>query len=112
MASTDEIWLTDFGEPYPGEPAWHRPSLVIGPPDTFGLSFPFVVLLPMTTTSRGLSIHIEVEPSVDNGLDETSYVQCELIRSVNAQRLTHLLGSIETHLSVQVKEVVRTILGY
>ena len=45
MASIDDLWLVDFGEPYPGEPAAHRPALVIGPPETFGPAFPFVIVV-------------------------------------------------------------------
>jgi mRNA-degrading endonuclease toxin of MazEF toxin-antitoxin module len=83
MASIDDLWLVDFGEPYPGEPAADRPALVLGPPDTFGPVFPFVIVTPLTTTRRGLSLHVEVEPTDESGLDEISYIQCELLRSIN-----------------------------
>jgi len=112
MASVDDIWLTDFGDPYPGEPAMHRPALVIGPPDTFGPAFPFVIVVPITTTHRALSLHVEVDPTVDTGVDETSYVQCELLRSVNRTRLIHRLGSIDHEVSSQVSTIVRTLLNY
>lgn len=52
MASVDDLRLVDFGEPYPGEPAAHRPALVLGPPDTFGPGFPFVIVAPLTTRHR------------------------------------------------------------
>jgi len=112
MASVDNLWLTDFGEPYPGEPGMHRPALVIGPPDTFGPRFPFVVVIPLTTTHRALSIHVEVEATSDTGLDGTSYVQCELLRSVNRNRLIHRLGAIDHDVSSQVGVIVRTLLNY
>jgi mRNA interferase MazF len=112
MASIDDFWLVDFGEPYPGEPAAHRPALVLGPPDSFGPAFPFVIVTPLTTTSRGLSLHIEVEPTSENGLDETSYVQCELLRSINRRRLVHQLGTIDVDISLRVASVVKTLLSY
>lgn len=112
MASIDDLWLVDFGEPYPGEPAAYRPALVMGPPDTFGSGFPFVIVTPLTTTSRGLSLHIEVEPTPDTGLDEISYVQCELVRSVNRARLLHRLGSVDARISEQVARVIKTLLNY
>ena len=67
MASVDDLWLVDFGTPFPGEPASHRPALVVGPPETFGPSFPFVIVTPLTTTHRGLSLHVEVEAYVYTG---------------------------------------------
>lgn len=112
MASVDDIWLVDFGQPYPGEPAAHRPALVLGPPDTFGPKFPFVIVAPLTTTRRGLSLHIEIEPNRQTGLDETSYVQCELIRSVNRTRLVHRLGSVDTDTSTRAADVIKTLLNY
>jgi mRNA interferase MazF len=112
MGSADELWLIDFGDPYPGEPAWHRPALILGPPDMFGPRFPFVIVAPLTVTHRGLSLHVEVQPTETNGLDATSYVQCELVRSVNRRRLVHRLGTIEPPVKAQVDEIVQTLLGY
>jgi mRNA interferase MazF len=112
MASIDDLWLVDFGEPYPGEPAAHRPALVLGPPDAFGPGFPFVIVTPLTTTRRGLSLHIELEPTNENGLDETSYIQCELLRSINRKRLMHQLGTIDANTSLRVASVVKTLLSY
>lgn len=112
MASPDDLWLVDFGEPYPGEPAAHRPALVLGPPQTFGPDFPFVIVAPTTTSDRGLSLHVEVEPTAANGLDEISHVQCELLRSINRKRLIHHLGYIDETTSRAVETVVRTLLNY
>jgi mRNA interferase MazF len=112
MASVDDLWLVDFGDPYPGEPAAHRRALVRGPPDTFGPIFPFVVAIPLTTTRCGLSLHVEVEAGADSGLDETSYVQCELIRSINPSRLVHRLGVVDSDVGAQVAAVIKTLLNY
>lgn len=110
MALVDELWLVDFGEPYPGEPAAHRPALVVGPPNTFGQTFPFAIVAPLTTTNRDLSLHVEIEPSPTTGLSDASYVQCELIRSINRNRLVHRLGSVEGGSSAQVADVLRVLL--
>jgi len=112
MASVDDLWLVDFGEPYQAEPPAHRPALVLGPSDSFGPGFPFVIVTPLTTTRRGLSLHIELEPTRENGLDKTSYIQCELLRSINRRRLVHQLGAIDVDTSVRVASVVKTLLSY
>lgn len=112
MASIGELWLVDFGEPHPGEPAAHRPALVIGPPDTFGSSFPFAIVTPLTTTRHGLSLHVEVDPTLESGLDEVSYVQCELIRSVNRRRLLHRLGTVDAEVERRVSSIIKTLLNH
>lgn len=94
------------------EPAYQRPALVLGPPDSFGPDVPFVIVTPLTTTRRGLSLHVEVEATEGTGLDHTSYVQCELIRSVNRRRLVHRLGAVELATGRQVADVARTLLSY
>ena len=110
MASPDELWLVDVGDPFPGEPAQQRPALVVGPPDTFGADFHFCWSAPLTTTRRGLSLHVEVEPSGTTGVDRTSYVQCELVRSVSLRRLVHRMGAIDSDTSARVTDVLRTLL--
>lgn len=112
MASVHDLWLADFGEPYPGEPASLRPAVVLGPPDTFGPTFPFVIVAPLTTVHRGLSIHVEVEATGQTGLDQVSYIQCELIRSVNAASLVHRLGSIDIERVTMVDRILRTLLNH
>ncbi len=112
MAWPDEIWITDFGHPLPGEPAHHRPAVVIGPATVFGPSFPFVIVAPMTTTRRGLSLHVEVEPGGESGLDELSYVQCELLRSISRRRLIVKLGVVDWATSVAIDRVARVLLGH
>ena len=112
MASVDELWLVDFGDPFPGEPAHHRQAVVLGPPSTFGPDFPFVIVCPVTTTHRVLSLHVEIEPSEINGLDEFSHVQCELVRSINARRLVHRLGTIDNTTSGEIHRIVRMLLGH
>ncbi|MEZ5236210.1 MAG: type II toxin-antitoxin system PemK/MazF family toxin [Acidimicrobiia bacterium] len=111
MASVDELWLIDFGDPFPGEPAFHRPALVIGPPETFGPAFPFVIVVPLTSTRRGLSLHVEIDPGPGTGLDVVSYAQCELVRSINRRRLVHRLGVASAEVSAAVRDVVGMLIA-
>jgi len=112
MASVDDLWLVDLGGPYPGEPGSFRPALVIGPPDTFGPEFPFAIVTPLTSTHRALSLHVEVEATEHAGLEVTSYIQCELIRSINRKRLVHRLGHVDADTSARVSEIIRTLLNH
>lgn len=111
-ASVDELWLVDFGEPYPAEPAHHRPALVVGPAPEFGTALPFVMVCPLTTTFRDLPVHVPVEPDATNGLDSAGYVQCELIRSISRRRLVHRLGTVAPDRSFEVHRVLAVLLGH
>jgi mRNA interferase MazF len=110
--SPDEIWLTDFGDPFPGEPAPHRPALVVGPSRLFPETMPFVIVVPLTTTRRGLSVHVEIEPTASTGLHEVSYAQCEWVRSVNRRRLLDRLGVADPTTTRQVADILATLFGF
>ena len=112
MASPDELWLVDFGDLSPGEPASYRPALIVGPSRLFPDNLPFIIVMPLTTTRRGLLLHVEIEPSPANGLDETSYVQCELVRSINRRRLVSQLGRADGGVTYEASRILRTLLNF
>lgn len=112
MASIDEVWLVDFGPAHPAEPAFRRPALVVGPPDSFGWEFPVAIVVPLTTARRDLSCHVEVEATPGNGLARTSYAQCELVRSVNRNRLVRYVGVIDHVTGSRVADVLRMLLDH
>ncbi len=111
-ASPGELWLVDFGDPFPGEPAFHRPAVVVGPPETFRDSLPFRIVVPLSTTGRGLSLHVEIDPTELNGLDKTSYAQCELVRSVNVARFVQRLGRTDPDTAAHVDSVLRVLFDH
>jgi mRNA interferase MazF len=111
MASPDDIWLVDFGEPYPGEPAHRRPAFVVGPSRVFGDDLPFIIVAPLTTKSRRISFHVEIEPDVTNGLDDVSYVQSEMLRSISKRRLVMRLGMVTMAQSFQVHTVLSRLMA-
>lgn len=111
MTSTDDIWLVDFGAPYPGEPANRRPAVIVGPDGLFADAIPQVMVVPLTTRRRGLSIHVEIEASAASGLDVDSYAQCELVRAVSSRRLVHRLGRAAPSEGSAVHVVLGRLLG-
>lgn len=106
-----DLWLVDFGEPYPGEPAKCRPALILGPPNVGSDSAPPVILVPITTTYRDLPSHVEIDATTATGLQDQSYAQCELIRSVSAKRLTHRLGSVGPDVAGEARRILGVLLS-
>ena len=85
---------------------------MLGPPEVFGPQFPSVIVAPMPTPYRGLSLQVETEATPQTGLDAASHVQCELIRSLNHGRLVHRLGGINPETSRHVAAITETLLSY
>lgn len=75
--------------------AHSTPALITGPLETCGATFPFSDVVLLATTRRGLSLHVDVAPTVERGLQATRYVHGELIRSINRKRLVRRPGVVD-----------------
>jgi len=111
MISPGELWLVDFGEPYPSEPAYTRPAVVLGPVARFSDRFPYRFVVPLTTTAHGFNLHIEIEPGPHNRLSHVSYAQTEMLRSVAASRLVKPLGVAGLAELISVRSAIANLLG-
>ena len=65
--------------------------------------------VPTTTTPRGLTSHIEIDPST-SGLDELSYAKCEDVKSVSEQRLIARLGVVPETVMFDITRALRFLL--
>ncbi|MBN9608533.1 MAG: mRNA-degrading endonuclease [Actinobacteria bacterium 69-20] len=110
MAHRGEVWLVDFGEPIGHEQGYRRPAAVISV-DRFNRSrAELAVVLPITSTRRGLPSHIEIEAG-ESGLDHTSYAKTEDIKSVSTQRLIRRLGLVPADRLDRAEHALRLLLG-
>ena len=100
-----EIYLCDFGNPIGYEPGFRRPAVVVLPEqlNQHGVA----IVLPVTRTRLGYPTHVEVE----SVLPVTSYIQCELVRSVSTQRLLRKVGELGVVHLAAVETVLRRLLS-
>lgn len=110
MARRGEIWLVDFGEPVGHEQGYRRPAVIVSADQLNRSRAGLAVVLPVTTTRRGLPSHIEIEPG-DSGLSQTSYAKTEDIKSVATERLIRLLGTIPADRLNRAEHALRLLLG-
>lgn len=68
-----------------------------------------VIIVPVTTTRRGLSSHVELDDLV-TGLDEVSYAKCEDVKSGSVQRLLGKLGSTPPDAMATIEQALRYLL--
>lgn len=104
-----EVWFVDLDPVRGHEQAGHRPGLVVsedlfneGPSD-------LVVLLPITTTKRGIPFHVRLEPP-EGGLSRESFVKCEDVRSVARERLTRRAGRVTPATMAEIEDRLRILL--
>lgn len=104
MVRRAEVYLCDFGSPLGHEPGFRRPAVVVSHDELSRHGVPIV--LPVTRTRRGYPTHVEL----DGVLPVVSYVQCELIRAVSAERLIRPVASLDVVHLARIETVLRRIL--
>jgi len=86
-----DVWFADLGAPVGHEQGFQRPALVVSPDQFNHGSAGLVIVVPLTTTARGVPLHVLVEPP-EGGLRERSFAMCEQVRSLSRERLVDVWG--------------------
>ena len=104
-----EVWLVDFGDPVGREQSGRRPAVVVSADPLNESRAGVVIVIPITTTHRGLPSHVEIEPG-GSGLDEVSYAKCEDVKSISEERLVAQLGAATDAVTFEIGRVLRVLL--
>lgn len=110
VAYRGETWLVDFGEPVGHEQGYRRPAVVLSDDRLNGSRAELAIVVPVTTTRRGLPSHIEIEPG-DSGLEHTSYAKAEDVKSISTKRLIRRLGVVPADRVNRAEHALRLLLG-
>ena len=104
-----EVWLTDLNPTRGHERAGRRP--VLGVSDDLFNRGPagLVIVLPMTSTLRGVPSHVSIDPP-EGGLERRSAALCEAVRSVSVERLVVRWGAVERQTMAEVEDRLRILL--
>jgi mRNA interferase MazF len=103
------VWLIDFGNPVGREQSGSRPAVIVSADSLNDSPAGVVVVVPITTTYRGLPSHVEIDQG-SSGLDEVSYAKCEDVKSVSEQRLIARLGTVGDDAMFQAARALRFLL--
>ena len=104
-----EVWLTDLNTVRGHEQAGRRPALIVSD-DLFNQGpAGLVIVLPITSTVRGIPSQVEVVPP-EGGLKVRSAVLCESVRSISTDRLHSRWGRMNPRTMVAVENVLRFLM--
>ena len=105
-----EVWMLNFDPTRGHEQAGTRPALIISV-DVFNAGHAdLVIVLPITSRSKGVRSHVAVRPP-EGGLSIESYIKCEDVRSVAKERLHRRLGDISSGTMAAVEDKLRILLN-
>ena len=104
-----EVFIADLGEPTGHEQGYRRPAVVVSPARYNTMPSEMVVVVPLTSTNRGLAHHVPLD-HVRAGLDKPCVARCEDVRSLSKARLSRFLGKVTTDDLHEIREMVRVLL--
>jgi mRNA interferase MazF len=107
--SRGEIWQVNLNPTQGHEQSGTRPALVVSE-DTFNNGpAGLVIVLPITSVSKGIPFYVEVKPP-EGGLTMRSFIKCEEIRGVSKQRLSQRLGEVSARTMEMVADRIKIVL--
>ena len=88
-----EVWLADLDPVAGHEQAGRRPVLIVSV-DTFSAAaHELVIVVPITTTDRGLMLDVRIEPP-EGGGDRIAFAMPYQVRTVSHSRLSSRRGTV------------------
>lgn len=106
------VYGFDFG-PQQGHLQEGKRFLVVVQTDVLNQmdGYPNVIVVPTTTKGKRSPSFAKLEPSVVNGLTETSFAICNQIQTLDKSRLKDLRGKVSNEDLFQVKEALKVALA-
>jgi mRNA interferase MazF len=104
-----EVWNVRLDPTIGREQRGTRPALVVSHTTFNRSAAELVVVVPLTTTFRGIPLHVRMDPP-EGGLKHTSFAKIEDVRSVSKQRLIKRFGSVSQKTLDEVADKLRILL--
>ena len=101
-----EVWDVDLGDPIGHEAAFVRPALIVSA-DRFN-RHRLVSVCPLTRTQKAYPTRVQLEPG-ESGLDVTSQVQVEQVRTISTARLVRRRGAAGGAAMIVVARILRLL---
>ena len=80
-----DVWLVDFGiDPQDPEQAFLRPAVIVSENRLHHPNLRTVIVVPGTSTIRGIPLHVVLSPDPNNGLSTETAFQVEQVRATSS----------------------------
>lgn len=108
--SRGDVWMVNLNPTKGHEQAGYRPAVVVSVNQFNASAAGLVIVVPTTTTRKGIVWHVEVVPPEGN-LSAVSYIKCEDVRSLSIERLIERRGAVSPQTMAAVSERLQILLG-
>jgi mRNA interferase MazF len=106
-----EIWWVNLDPTVGNETAKKRPCVILQN-DVGNAQSNTTMIAPLLKGSKTYPFVVNVEVTVENGLDENRGIHLEQMRVVDCQRIANKLGTLEDSYWSEIEKAVRLVLGF
>ena len=110
MLTSGDVVDLDLGLPEGREAGYRHPAVLITAQRILGAEPTVIHVVPLTTTIRGFTSEITIEPDDTNGLQQRSAAQCQHVRAVSTRRVERVRGNAGSLVLGQIRDVIGLIL--
>ncbi len=110
MLTSGDVIDLDLGLPEGREAGFRHPAVLITAQRILDAQSTVIQVVPLTTTIRGFTSEITIEPDETNGLQERSAAQCQHVRAVSTRRVEQVRGNTGLVVLGQIRDVIGLIL--
>src|SRR5690349_12413986 len=104
--SRGDVWRVDFDPVRGHEQGRVRPALVVSNYTFNHSAAGLVTVIPITSKGRPVRSFLPIQPP-EGGLQKTSYIICDQIRTVSKDRLARRFGAVSASTLAEVERRVR-----
>jgi mRNA interferase MazF len=110
MLTSGDVVDLDLGLPEGREAGFRHPAVVVTAQRILDAQPTVSQVVPLTTTIRGFSSEITIEPDDTNGLEHRSAAQCQHVRAVSTGRVERVRGNVGPTVLSQICDTIGLIL--
>ncbi len=110
MLTSGDVIDLDLGLPEGREAGFRHPAVLITAQRVLDAQPTVIQVVPLTTTIRGFTSEITIEPDDTNGLQQRSAAQCQHVRAVSTRRVEQVRGNTGPLVLGQIRDVIGLIL--
>ncbi len=110
MLTSGDVIDLDLGLPEGREAGFRHPAVLITAQRILDALPTVIQVVPLTTTIRGFTSEITIEPDDTNGLQQRSAAQCQHIRAVSTRRVEQVRGNAGPVVLSRIRDVIGLVL--
>ena len=110
MLTSGDVIKLDLGVPEGREAGFRHPAVVVTAQRILEANANVIQVVPLTSTLRGFTAEVVIEPDSDNGLRNRSAAQCQHIRAVSTRRVDRVLGNVGAAAVSRIRDTLGLIL--